>query len=308
MLSKDELRVIEALDGPKTRQDLAAELDYAPSTVTNAVSHLASLNLVLRDTSTGEVLVTLSEARSLEVYQSLTKAHPHVDFPDLLTKSAFRVFYYLSAKEWTIAATLIDRSNLSKATVYRIIDRFTNRAMIVKDHSRYRLDEDFAELHIFATELRHHIHRNRMRHDLESGTILWETYDTFLVRVDTQISSDNYHLTGLDAFAEYGLEFFTTSEFYYFYSEDLNTLAPADLVCQLLLIEDDARHRKYALVLVAATQTDSDEVRKRANYYGLDTQIDAMMTYLETNGDKTTDWLPPWEEFESLARDYEVKL
>ncbi|SIR89306.1 hypothetical protein SAMN05421858_4406 [Haladaptatus litoreus] len=109
MLSKEELRVIEALDGPKTRQDLAAELDYAPSTVTNAVSHLASLNFVIRDTSTGEVLVTLSEARSLEVYQSLIKAHPHIDFPDLSAVDTRRRLVYTPAADGRAGCSTLNR-------------------------------------------------------------------------------------------------------------------------------------------------------------------------------------------------------
>ena len=308
MLSRKELRVLGVLDGPKTRSELGDELNYTPSTVTNAISRLTTLNLVVRERSGQNTVFAPTEARCLEVYQSLTKANPHIDFPDLLTASALELFYYLSADDWTRAATLVYRSDRSKATVYRTLDRFTNRAIVVIDNSRYRLHEDFAELHTFVTEFRHHIHRNRIRRETTGGTLIWESYDEFLVRVDEPVSNAAYYRTGLDAFSEYGLEFFTTAEFYYFYSDTQRSLSPADLVCQLLLIDDGARHRKYALLLIAATKTDHSEVRKRAAYYGLEDRLASMMTYLETTGDESGNRLPPWEEFESLARDYRVEV
>lgn len=50
------------------------------------------------------------------------------------------------------------------------------------------------------------------------------------------------------------------------------------------------------------------ELQDRARKYGLETEIDALLAYLETNGDIDGDRLPEWSEFQALAADYEVSL
>jgi DNA-binding MarR family transcriptional regulator len=308
MFEKSELRVLDALDVPKRRQELAAELGYEPGTITNAVSHLETVGLVTREKEGNETVVHPTNARCLEVYQSLTRTNPHVDVPELLTSSMLRVLYYLPSDTGVSATELTESSGVSRATVYRVLKTLTNRAIAVKEDSRYRLTEQFAGLHEFAEELRHHAHRTRVRNDLGSGTLLWESYDEFLVRTESETGHPEYLRTGLDAFSEYGLDFFTPSGYYYFYTEDRESLCPADLVCHLLLIENDVRHRKYAMLLVASTETSHESVRDAAAAYGIEETVIPLLEYLQTHGEHSSAQSPPWEEMESLARDYGVAL
>jgi hypothetical protein len=180
--------------------------------------------------------------------------------------------------------------------------------MAVKQHSRYRLTEAFNGLHVFAYELQHHTHLVQMKQDVGSGTIVWESHAEFLVRTDTAVEHSAYHQTGLDAFAEYGLQFFTTSEQYYFYSEDRESLTPEDLFCHLLLIENDSRHRKYALLLAVKTDLSPERLQTVADNYGISEVVEPLLEFLETEGEKSSPATPQWEEFESLADEYEVEL
>ncbi|WP_317176065.1 hypothetical protein [Halomontanus rarus] len=180
--------------------------------------------------------------------------------------------------------------------------------MAIKERSRYRLTEDFNELHIFAYELRHHVHQVRIRRDVGSGTIIWESHNEFLVRTEKSVENSDYHRTGLNAFTDYGLQFFTTSEQHYFYSENRESLTPEDLVCHLLLIENDSRHRKYALLLVAETGVSLESLEEAAKVYGLMEVIAPLIDFLRTQGEFNSDRTPRWEEFETLASEYGVDL
>ena len=244
----------------------------------------------------------------MEVFQSLTRSNPHVDFPELLTPSMLNVLYYLSSKEPWAATELAERTGHSRATIYRNLRTLTNRAMATKEHSRYRLREEFNELHLFAYELRHHVHRVRIKRDMGGGTIVWESHQEFLVRTETDVEDENYHRTGLDAFTEYGLQFFTTSEQYYLYSEDREALGPEDLICHLLLIENDSRHRKYVLLLIAKTGVSEESLKDAATSYGVEDIVLPLIEFLRTRGEVTSESTPVWEEFESLAAEYEVEL
>ena len=305
---KEQFRVLEALSKPRTRQELAQRLEYAPNTVTNAVGELESQGLVSRERTGQETLVSPAEVPCVETYQSLVAAHPHIDFPELFTKSLLELLYYLSSDSWTTAATLIEMSTLSKPTVYRHFNTLQNRALVLKEHSQYRLADEFELLHTFARELRHQHHRQQVKTDVEGGVLVWETYDEFLVQTTEPVSEEGYHLTGLDAFSEYGLEFLTTSEQYYLFAPNRASLTPGDIICHLLVIENDARHRKYAMLLLVTTDEPLETVREKASYYGVAETVEAMTEYVDTEGDVRAENLPPWSEFEALAADYGVSV
>lgn len=308
MIEEKELRVLSVVESPKTRQELVDKLEYQEATVSEALGGLESHDLITRERIGTRSVAKPSDARCVEVFQSLTKSNPHVDFADLLTPSMLDALYYLSSdKPWT-ATELTERTGRSRSTIYRNLRTLTNRAMATKEHSQYRLREEFNELHVFAHELRHHVHRVRMKRDVGGGTIVWESHTEFLIRTETDVENPNYYRTGLDVFAEYGLQFFTKSEQYYFYSTERESLGPEDFVCHLLLIENDSRHRKYALLLVAETGLADEELQNSAIHYDIEDVVMPLVEFLRTEGEITSENTPQWNEFKKLVSEYEVDL
>jgi len=308
MIGERELRVISDLGSPKYLQELAEDLDYREDTVSETLGVLEKVDLVRKKRTAQGTIAEPSDARCIEIFQSLTGSNPHIDFPDLLTKSMLNVLYYLSSENPWTATELAERTGHARATIYRNLRTLTNRAMVLKDRSQYRLSEKFEELHRFAYELRHHIHRVKIKRDVGNGALVWESHKEFLLRTESEVDHSVYHRTGLDAFAEYGLQFFTTSEHYYFYSEERNSLTPADLVCHLLLIENDSRHRKYVLLLIAEAGLSHEGVEEAANYYGIEDIVLPLLRFLSTEEEGDSDRTPRWEEFKELASEYEVEL
>src|SRR6056297_1261652 len=98
-MDEEQLRILETLHSPHSRQELAEKLDYSPKTITNAIGDLESAGLISRDRSGQETVVSPADAKCLEVYQSLVGSHPHVDFPDLLTESLIRLLYHLPSDD-----------------------------------------------------------------------------------------------------------------------------------------------------------------------------------------------------------------
>lgn len=308
MLEKRALSVLAVLDIPKGRQEIAEELEYHPDTVTKAATELQELGLVKREKREGKRVLAPTDVRSVELFQSVLKDKPYIDFPDLLSPSIREVLYYLSPEEECTAAELAEKVSYSEATIYRNLKTLTNRAIVTKNHGQYRLSNEFSMLQQFVRELRHQCHRSRMQEDLDRGTLVWEDYANFLARSESVTDDPSYTRTGLDAFSDYGLEFFTTSGYYYFYTGSGEELSPADFACQLLLIENDSRHRKYALLLIAKSDISMDQVREAASRYGLSDVVDPLLRYLDSKGKQTADVTPSWEEMQSLADEYEVAL
>lgn len=307
MLGKRHFRVLEIVDEPRSRQALVDSLSYADATITNVLGDLEDLGLIERQRTGTRTTVRPTVASCVETYHSLVQTHPHVDFPDLLSGSTLVLLYHLPG-DLTPGPELVERTGLSKGTVYRHLKRLQNRAIVQKDESRYRLADDFVDLHTFAVELYHQLHRQQIKEDIDGGTLIWETHDEFLVQTDEDVEGDGYHLTGLAAFAEYDLMFFVTSSQYYFYSPSRSSLDVIDLVCHLLLIDNDIRNRQYAMLLIAKEEPPTEELLDRAVFYQIEENVEPMTAYLETHGEESAPHLPPWDRFESLAREYDVEV
>ena len=128
-----------------------------------------------------------------------------------------------------------------------------------------------------------------------------------LAQTETEIDKEAFHETGLAQFAAFDLQFLLTDHRYYFYSEELDVLSPAELCCHTLLIDDGSRYRSYCLLLLRQVDVDEDDLRTRAAKYDHEDEINALLRYLGTHGDVTDDRLPAWDEFQKLAAEYEIE-
>ncbi len=306
MLGRIELEVLATIERGDTIADLAAKLDHSESYLSRAVADLQEKGLVYAERDGRRKRVVPSDARAIEIYQDLVRQHSHIDFPELLTGKALEVLYYLDRPR--SVGEIADQSNNYRNTVNRILKRFRNRGLVGANDSRYDFNGEFDRLHEFARELVHHLHRQRLESVVTNGTILWEGYDEFLAQTETEIDADVFHETGLARFAAFDLQFLLTSHQYYFYSEDSGSVSPAELCCHTLLIDDGSRYRSYCLLLLSHTDVDEDALQEQAGKYGLESEIDALLRYLETHGTIGEDRLPEWSEFQELAADYEVDL
>jgi len=306
VLRRIELEVLATVDRGDTISEIATKLDHSESYLSRAVGDLVEKGLVYTERDGRRKRVIPSDARAVELYQDLVRQHSHIDFSELLTGKALEVLYYLDQPR--TVSEIADRSDNYRNTVNRVLKRFRDRGLVGTADGRYDFNADFDRLHEFARELAHHLHRHRLEAVAPKGTILWEDYDEFLAQAETEIDADGFHETGLARFAAFELQFLLTGHRYYFYSEELDAVSPAELCCHTLLIDDGSRHRSYCLLLLSHVDVDEEGLRAQAAKYGLEDEIDALLRYLETHGEVEDDRLPAWSEFQELAADYEVPL
>ncbi|EMA65391.1 hypothetical protein C470_00185 [Halorubrum distributum JCM 13561] len=306
MLRRIELEVLATVDRGDTISELATKLDHSESYLSRAVADLVEKGLVYTERDGRRKRVIPSDARAVELYQDLVRQHSHIDFPELLTGTTLEVLYYFNQPR--TVSEIANRSDNYRNTVNRVLKRFRDRGLVGTADGRYDFNADFDRLHEFARELAHHLHRHRLEAVAPKGTILWEDYDEFLAQAETEIDAERFHETGLARFATFDLQFLLTGHRYYFYSEDLDAVSPAELCCHTLLIDDGSRHRSYCLLLLSHIDVDEADLREQAAKYGLEAEIDALLRYLETHGEVDDEQLPAWDEFQELAADYEVPL
>ncbi|WP_435362348.1 MarR family transcriptional regulator [Haloarchaeobius sp. DFWS5] len=306
MLGEVELEILATVERGDTVSDLAAELDHSDSYVSRAVADLSEKGLIYTERDGRWKRVDVSNARAIEIYQDLVRQHSHIGFAELLTGKTLEVLYYFD--EPATVTELAAASDNYRNTVNRIMKRLRDRGLVGVDDGQYDYNGDFDQLHEFARELVHHLHRQQLIALAPSGTILWESYDEFLVQADSEIEVDHFHETGLARFAAFDLQFLLTSHRYYFYSEHIDAVTPADLCCHTLLIDDDTRYRTYCLLLLSHTDVDEESLREKAAKYGVVDTVEALLQYLDTAGEVANVRLPAWSEFQETAADYEVQL
>ncbi|PSP34607.1 hypothetical protein BRC64_00050 [Halobacteriales archaeon QH_10_67_22] len=166
----------------------------------------------------------------------------------------------------------------------------------------------------FARSFVRHLHRQEASEHAASVRLIWIDVDEYLFSCRTDVAEPLFHQTGLDALGQYGIDLLTREEQYYFRSEDRADLAPEDLVCHLLLIDDGARYRSYCLLLIAACGIGEETLTRTAERYDRDAEIDLkglireLCAYLDSNGSVSGERLPEWETFKSTAANYDISV
>jgi len=305
VLRRIELEVLATVDRGDTISELATKLNHSASYLSRAVADLIDKGLVYTERDGRRKRVVPSDARAVERYQNLVRQRSHIDFPELLTGKALEVLYYLDQPR--TVSEIADRSDNYRNTVNRVLKRFRDRGLVGTADGHYEFNADFDRLHEFARELAHHLHRQRLEAVASKGTILWEDYDEFLAQTETEIDAEAFHETGLAQFAAFDLQFLLTGHRYYVYSEDLDAVSPAELCCHTLVIDDGSRHRSYCFLLLSHVDVDEADLREQAAKYELEDVIDALLQYLETQGEVEDDRLLAWSEFQKMAGEYEIE-
>lgn len=306
MLGESELTILQALREPMTVSGLAERLDRSQSYISEVVADLTEKGLVRKERNGKAKQINPTESKAVELYLGLSQRYSHIDFPELLSGPTIPLLYYLDQP--TSVAELAERTDNYRNTVNRRVKQLRDRGIIRKDGTRYRLNDEFQDLNRFAREYIHHVHRQRASEATDGYTILWEDHESFLVQTDQQVSDDAFLATGPERFEEYGLPLLTTETRYYFYPAEQIDFSPEELVCHMLLIDSGSRFRSYCLLLLSSVDVNEELLNSRAAHYGVSELIEQLLEYLETRGEVTAEPLPSWDEFQTLAEEYEVTL
>ena len=70
---------------------------------------------------------------------------------------------------------------------------------------------------------------------------------------------------------------------------------------------DGSRHRSYCLLLLSHVDVDEADLREQAAKYSFEAEIDALLRYLETEGEVNDYRFPEWDVFQELATDYKIE-
>ena len=316
MLTEADLRILAALRSPMSITELSDSTNLSQSYISERVSHLEDWELVTTTRNRSKNVRAL-HTPVLEAYRDLTTAHPHIDFPSLISPSILRVCWFLDIP--TAVRDIDPRLTLRRRRIYQLLTQLQTRGLITKHDDQYVLTDDLIELAQFAQTVVKYQQQHRARTHLSTATVVWSAPQEALITTTDEPAEtvqeifeekEDWYMTGLPRFADYGLEFFTAGPPPYFYSDVRDVLTPVDFILHTLLLDADTRNLSYCALLLIAADVSFDDLRSTATYYDVVDTADALITFVETQGDIRQEdvQLPDWGEMRSLASQYGVTV
>ena len=310
MLLGSDLRIISALDTPTSISALSEITGYSVSYVSERITRLEELDLVTVTREGRSKKIRTIPTTVLETYKDLTSRHSHIDFPSFISPSVLQICWFLDRP--TSVTEMRSKLELKRRRIYQILEKLQSRGLITKQNNRYVITDRMKGLVQFAQTVIRHEHQHRAETQIPGSNVAWSSPHESLV-IPAEKNSENiteepnWHLTGIPRFSEYGLDFFTAKPTY-FYSELRDRLTPVDLISHVLMIEADIRNLSYCALLMISENISSERLKKTSTYYDIEDLVDALVTFVETEGETRPEKLPEWREFESLAKQYGVTL
>lgn len=313
MIEKLDLVLLDTIisSSGSTSSELAERTAYSRDHVYRVLDRLLESGLI--EESRGprnQRQVRASDAPVVEAYRRLVGQLGHIEWPELLSARTIRVCWFLDEPRRVV--TIADRLGLSRQAVSSALSPLKDRAMLSPAGPEYALVDDLEPLAEFVREAVTHEHRRRVRKAAPTATVEWCDPKRALVRVqrreETEVlqASDDWQLTGLAGFREFGLTFFLSGE-PAFWHDPLGELAPEELVCHTLVLGADSRRVSYAMLLIEEASVERESLVETASWYGLESTVEQMFGALAGNLELNADIrLPGKSEYAALKDQYGV--
>ena len=314
-ITKAGVAILDALSSghEATPSDLMKDTTYSQEHVYRVIDDLLAAGLLTESRGPhNQRRVRVTDDPVVETYRRLNSKLGHVQWSEVLSPATLRICWYLDQPR-RIAA-IADRLGISRQGAHKALSPIKNRAILSPAGPEYALAEDLKPLLEFVQAIITNEHRTKVRSLASSAMVEWCDPIRALVRTrepkDTDIlrSAEDWQLTGLAKFQEFGLQFFLSGEpaFRYGPTEELT---PVEVICHTLMLSSDSRRMSYAMLLIEQAEIDRDALISTASWYGLETEVSEICRALQGDFTPTDDGethLPSESEYSALKAQYEV--
>jgi len=238
--------------------------------------------------------------------KDLLKKYAHIKWEDLLSGRGIDVLFQISTGCPTI------RESMSRATFWRYSRNLMSLGIVIGYGDNLKINERFDLLRSFLEEYQIHVIKTIINSLSAKAVILWQKDFECLVRVPNtlQIAQKGFAKTATSSMQDYGIQLISDSDVYSF-SKRKTGIRLEDVILHTLLIESgNVRNTTYALILLKKefNQVNKSYLLKLAMWYDIGLQINAMLEFLRTRGNRTGAGLPTWQEFVQKAIEYKVDV
>lgn len=313
MLSRAALSVVHVLADQQTAtiDEISTETGYSKKQIYRTVDTLVSIGELRESRGTkNRRKLQADDGRLTTAYRRLLTQASHVNWLDLISPALLRVCWYLD--EPRRIERIADRLDKTYQAVRAALDPLTDRALLSPAGPEYALASNVSRLNAVADAFARQSHRTRLLDHAETATIDW--YDAASVVVHPRTSAETaalqtaseWHETGIDALANYGLEFHSPGEPRFWHSP-AGSPSPEHVACHTILADPEPRRVSYAMLLLEHTDSDYEYLHEIAQWYGIEEIVSSIIDATDDEAEwPTVASLPSQQEYDSLKAQYEV--
>jgi len=313
--SKQEIKILKEITGENHSLTQIREiLSIKPSLLSHYLKKLQEKHIVKiqqgavsfkgKFANSRKSMLFQETKHSLTLRELLTK-YSHIKWENVLSGLGIDILFQILTGSSSI------KESVSPATFWRYSKKFMALGIVADNGENLQINDRFSLLTSFLDEYQNFIIKTIISSASSDAIVLWQKDFECLTRVSkaTQVSHGGFTKTATSRLQDFGIQLVSDSDIY-FYSRRKTGICLEDIILHTLLIErGNVRYATYGLLLLKKElkQVDKDYLLKKAVWYDLSLQINAMLEFLRTKGIRTGSGLPTWNEFMVKMREYEVE-
>jgi len=303
--TKSEIKVLKAI---ANGSHSLSEIRNATSIKSSLLSYDIQKNLrkgLIKTTKKGSAkYIYFSESKHALLFRTIMSIYDYVDWESILCDLAIDILFQIANE------SEINFEDFSRVTFWRYVRNLKAHGILDSKNNSYVINPRFSELKEFLIEYQLYLIDTLIKSISERATILWQKdlECLFIIPKNVDVSQENFYRTATSLFHDLGIPLL--SEFdVYFFSKNKDGIRIEDAILHTLLLgPNDVRYTLYGLLLMRKEweNIDKEYLLKNSQKLGLSLQINAMLQFLRTQGERKGLTLPSWEEFMAKAREYKV--
>ncbi len=296
MMSTTELRIFRAMDGKSSMSELSEKSGLDISTVSKYVSGSLERGngLFERRREGKKVYVKRADTSHSSILQTIVNEYPDWGIEELFSHSGLKILGVLPKR----IKDIVFLTGLSRQYIRSRLKKFLNVGIVKRDGSKYVLNGDLIEVSDFVNSYCLYINEKKAKGFAEDSNILWQMGFEFLFKTSEDIDIER---TAVSKFFEYGLPMITDKNYYFVTYRKLDV---REVILHTILVDKNSvTYNTYACLLYQKEMPEG--MMELAGIYGLKEHFKALLEFLDS-GERTKEFLPAWDEYLEIAKEYDV--
>ncbi len=301
MISTTELRIFRALKCESSISEIAEESGLDISTVSKYVSEsLKKGNGLFEKERKGKnVYAKRAETSHSLLLQTIVNEYPGWDIEKLFSHSSLRIVGFLSKPKRI--KDIVFLTGLSRQHIRIRLRKFLDVGIVKKKGHKYILNGDLRAVSDLVKSYFMYMNEKKAKELAEDSNILWQMGSEFLFKTFEDIDVEGVEKTAVSRFSGYGLPMILDKNYYFVTHRELDV---REVILHTVLVDKNSiTYNTYACLLYQKEKP--EEMTDLAEIYDLEKHFQALKEFLES-GDRTEEFLPTWEEYTDIAKEYDV--
>lgn len=300
-LTKGQLKLLTYVVAVNKIQvsELVDNIETSQSHTSRVLKELQSKGFINLDREGTRKTVSITETQHAVSLRNLMLDQPHLNLGFLANKgmSILAAINCLSLRTWK---EIEEYSGTSFVTLRKYMTEFKEIGLVQK-RTAYFISPRFSALKEFLGAYQDYTHLKEALRYAPDALVKWGCGDSFLLETDRTL---NLQATGITAFPTYGAKFITVKNLYIHTRKESNATIEDHLINHIL--SERASNMLPLLITwkMNYERVNEELMREKAYRYKIMEPVDAVITYLKSQGRDRPQILPEWNEFNERYREY----